>query len=210
MSDDSALSTQRRRGRRPGVSGTRQAILEAARARFAVDGYVGTTVRKIAADAEVDPSLVFRFFQSKEELFAAALSIPPAALEQFAKAFEAPAHVLGETVTRAFLEIWDTGTSDSQPLLAMIRAAVANEQATEQLRGFIEARLVEEGHSSTGDRPHARERAGLAASMLVGIIVGRRIVQVPTLVAMDRETLVQIVAPAIQAALVEAAPRPTR
>ena len=38
--------------------------------------------------------------------------------------------------------------------------------------------------------------------MLVGLILGRRIVQVPTLVDMDTEALVQLVSPAVQALLV--------
>ena len=43
-------------GRRPGESGTRQAILDAARAQFAAHGWDGATIRAIAADAGVDPA----------------------------------------------------------------------------------------------------------------------------------------------------------
>ena len=108
---------------------------------------------------------------------------------------------MGEAVTRAFFEIWDEGSSDSAPMLAMLRAAVANEQATEQLRGFIEARLIEEGRSTTLEDHSSRQRAGVVALMLVGVIVGRRIVQVPTLAEMDREALVRLVSPGVQAVL---------
>ena len=51
---------------------TRQAILQAARVRFATDGYDRATIRAIAADAGIDPSLVMRYFGSKEQLFVAA------------------------------------------------------------------------------------------------------------------------------------------
>ncbi len=51
----------RRSGRRAGESGTREAILAAARAQFAARGYDGATIRAIAAAAAVDPALVHHF-----------------------------------------------------------------------------------------------------------------------------------------------------
>jgi len=69
-------SAGKRPGRRPGETHTRQAILSAARARFAEQGYDGATVRAIARDADVDPALVLHFFGSKRVLFTAATSWP--------------------------------------------------------------------------------------------------------------------------------------
>ncbi len=51
---------------------TKAVILAAARERFAADGYDRATIRHIAADAAIDPSMVMRYFGSKERLFAAA------------------------------------------------------------------------------------------------------------------------------------------
>jgi AcrR family transcriptional regulator len=48
---------------------SRTRILEAARIRFSQNSYEGVGVREIAADAGVDPSLVMRYFGSKEALF---------------------------------------------------------------------------------------------------------------------------------------------
>jgi AcrR family transcriptional regulator len=79
-----------RRGRRPGASTTRQDILDAARARFASDGFAATTIRRVAADAGVNPSLVMQFFTSKEELFAAVMSISPKSLARFNTVFDDP------------------------------------------------------------------------------------------------------------------------
>ncbi len=190
-----------RRGRRPGTSTTRQAILDAARARFASDGFAATTIRRVAADAGVDASLVMQFFGSKNELFAAVMSISPGALSRFGTAFEGPDDYLGERVVRAFLDAWESSPQDSEPLVAMLRAGVVNEQAGAQLRDFIQARLLD----GTGDRgpedQNAALRAGLASSMLVGIVVGRRLVGVPVLANADVETLVTLVAPAIQQVL---------
>jgi AcrR family transcriptional regulator len=191
-----------RRGRRPGTSTTRQAILEAARARFASDGFAATTVRRVAADAGVNASLVMQFFRSKNELFAAVMSISPDALARFSTAFDGPGEHLGERVVRAFFDAWEGGSQDSEPLMAMLRGAIVNEQASAQLREFIQARLLDGVQSRTADGgDDAAVRAGVASSMLVGIVVGRRIVGVPTLANVDLETLVALVAPAIQSVL---------
>lgn len=47
---------------------TRRAIRAAAFKRFAAQGYEGTTVDQIAADADVSPSTFFRYFPTKEDL----------------------------------------------------------------------------------------------------------------------------------------------
>jgi AcrR family transcriptional regulator len=205
-----------RRGRRPGTSTTRQAILDAARARFACDGFAATTIRRVAADAGVDASLVMQFFGSKEELFAAVMSISPDALARLRTAFEGPDEHLGERVVRAFLDVWEGAPQDSEPLMAMLRGAIGNEQASAQLREFIQARLLGGvgsdgvGSDDVDVDDDAVIRAGLASSMLVGIVVGRRIVGVPTLVNVDLETLVALVAPAVQSVLTPRLPRTER
>ena len=68
MTENEHRNVPLRRGRRPGTSSSRQAILDAARARFAEDGYAMTTIRKIATDAGVNPALIMQFFGSKEDL----------------------------------------------------------------------------------------------------------------------------------------------
>ena len=192
---------QARRGRRPGANTTRREILDAARARFATDGFAATTIRRIASDAGVNPSLVMQFFTSKEELFAAVMSISPKSLERFSTVFDGPDEHLGERVVRAHLEVWEGAPEDSEPLMAMLRGAIGNEQAGSQLREFIQARLLDAMGAEGGNAPNAALRAGLASSMLVGIVVGRRLVRVPILAEADTETLVALVAPAIQRVL---------
>ncbi|WP_275979960.1 TetR/AcrR family transcriptional regulator [Couchioplanes caeruleus] len=60
--------------RRRNAAQTRQALLEAASARFARDGYGHTTVRDIADEAGVNVALISRYFSSKEGLFEACLT----------------------------------------------------------------------------------------------------------------------------------------
>ncbi|MBP0456433.1 TetR/AcrR family transcriptional regulator [Streptomyces montanisoli] len=200
-----ATATATRRGRRPGTNTTRRAILDAARVRFAADGFTATTIRRVAADAGVDASLVMQFFRSKSELFAAVMSVPPKALTRFSAAFEGTDEHLGERVVRAFLEVWEGDDTSSEPLMAMLRGAIVNDQANEQLREFLQERLLVDGIASRAV-DNATLRAGIVSSMLVGLVVGRGIVSVPTLTGADRETLISIVGPAVQRVLV---PPPT-
>ncbi|MCX5535800.1 TetR family transcriptional regulator [Streptomyces sp. NBC_00006] len=190
-----------RRGRRPGTNTTRQAILAAARARFAADGFTATTIRRVAADAGVDASLVMQFFRSKNELFAAVMSVPAEALTRFSDAFEGPDEGLGERVVRAFLDVWEVDAASSEPLMAMLRGAIANDQANDQLREFLEERLLVDAITSR-DIDDATLRAGVVSSMLVGLVVGRRVVGVPTLTGAEREKLITLVGPAVQSVLV--------
>ena len=188
----------KRQGRRPGSSDSRQVILEAARARFAKDGYAGATIRKIAADSGVDASLVMQFFGSKDDLFREVMAITPSALMRISEAFEGPANTLGERVTRAFLQVWDADPPESEPFIAMLRAAISNEQASAQLRELIQTRVVHDLGSRNADMT---VRVEIVSSMLIGLIVGRHIVHVAGIVEQDRESLVRVVAPAVQAIL---------
>ena len=200
MSSDAGKEpTPRRQGRRPGASETRSAILYAARARFAKDGYAGATIRKIATDANVDASLIMQFFGSKDELFQAVMSITPSSLSRISDAFDGPADSVGERVARAFLEVWDGEPADSEPFIAMLRAAIGNEQATAQLRELIQIRLIADLGPRLRDDAQLVIRIQVVSSMLVGVIVGRRIVHIDALAREDHESLIALVAPAVQA-----------
>lgn len=208
MSEHDTPTASPRRGRRPGPGSSRRSVLDAAKARFAADGFAATTIRAIAADAGVDPSQVIQFFGSKDELFAAAMAFPPTALARFDTVFEGADDHLGERVVRAFLDAWEGPPDESEPLMAMLRGAIVHEEAAAQLREFLQSRLL---HGAVGHRADAAPgapaadtalRAGIVASMLVGLVTARRIVGVPVLEAADRETLVATVAPAVQVILV--------
>ena len=177
-------------------------MLEAARRRFAADGFKATTIRAIAADAGVDAALVMQFFRSKDELFGAVMSISPEALERIAGAFSGPVESVGERAVRAYLSVWEGDRADAEALRAMLRGAIANEQAHARLREFIEARLSEGAHQSASDSHDAEVRVALASSMLIGLTVGRQIVGVSVLAEEEAEDIIRRVGPALQTLLV--------
>src|ERR1700687_3031468 len=71
----SPATTTKRRGRRQGEPVSRDVVLGAAKWRFAKEGYEKTTLRAIARDAHVDPSMVLYLFGSKAELFRESISL---------------------------------------------------------------------------------------------------------------------------------------
>ena len=200
MASDAADSP-RGAGRVVGPAATRKTILDAARARFAKDGFTRSTIRAIAGDAGVDPSLVMQYFGSKNELFAVVMDSGPNTMSRIGAAFEGPADSVGERVTRAFLDVWEGDPQESEPLQALLRAAIGNEQAAVQLRDLIQKRVVVDLGPGLRDNAEMTTRIEVASSMLVGIIVGRRLVGIDALVKQDRDSLVAIIAPAIQAIL---------
>lgn len=208
MTVHETASRGRRRGRPPGNESTRATVLEAARKRFAAQGFAATTIRAIAADADVDASLVMQFFRSKDELFAAVMSIPPTVLALFDTAFHGSDEHLGERVVRAYLQAWEGSPEDSEPLMAMLRGAIVNKNASSQLADFIQSRLLDGTGGRVGAASEAALRAGLASSMLVGLVTSRKIIGVPLLTGADTEAIVRIIAPAIQEILAPGAGTP--
>ncbi len=184
-----------RPGRRPGDSGTREAILDAARVTFAELGYDGATIRAIAAKAEVDPALVYHFHASKEELFAAALQLPFRPSEVIPALLEGDPEGLGERLLRFFLSVSDRpGVS---PFVALLRSAASNEQASEMLRQFLSEEVLGRIARSLA-APQAELRGTLVGSQLAGLAMVRYILRVEPLASADHDTLVACVAPTLQ------------
>ncbi|MEV4532698.1 TetR family transcriptional regulator [Asanoa sp. NPDC049518] len=176
---------------------TRAAILRAARERFAADGYERATIRAIAADAAIDPSMVMRYYGNKERLFAAAadfdLRLPDLA--------GLPHHALGEIVVAHFFDRWD----GDETLIALLRAGTTNPAAAERMREIFASQLgpvvARAARGATG--PTAEQRAGLAASQILGLALTRYVLRFAPVVALRRDELVAWVAPTIQRYLAE-------
>ena len=188
-------------GRRRGDSGTRQAILEAARDLFAAKGYQAATVRDIAAAARVDPALIRHYFGSKDDLFAATLHVPPELLHTAAAVLAGDASTLGERFVRAYLGFWEDAAT-AAPMRAIFRTAVTSDKAADLLLEFLQSRVLRELAPSLGtDRPELR--ALLASTHLLGVAIARFVVHVEPLASLDREALVALLAPTVQRYLTE-------
>ena len=172
---------------------TRSAILSAARKRFAADGFERTTIRAVAADAGIDASMVMRYYGSKDGLFSAATDIPLHLPDLAAVGRKR----LGEALVRHWVELWERGDS-SQVLILLLRSAITNQSAAEQLRTIFTAQVMQAVGQVVDDPAEAATRAGLVSSQMLGLALTRYILQLPPVVALDPETIVAGVAPTIQ------------
>lgn len=183
-------------GRRPGESGTRDAILAAARLAFGTQGYGATSVRAVARAAGVDPSLVLHFFGSKDGLFEAALELPldPAAI--VAGLLAGDLDTLGERVVRTFLGVWDA-TPGQGPMLAMLRSAVSHEDSAAMLRELLLRVILRPvAHGAGGDRPDLR--ASLLASQVVGLALTRYVLKLKPVASAFADDLAPLFGPTLQ------------
>lgn len=171
---------------------TRAAILDAARRRFAADGFRKATIRAIAADATIDPAMVMRYYGSKDELFAAAIDVDLRLPDLGATD---PA-ALGEALTRHFLALWERPPTD-ETLLTLLRSAVTGDAAVATIQQVF-TEQVRVAVSRVGDPADASRRAALVASQLLGLALCRYVLRLPPATALTEDQIVDDVAPTIQ------------
>jgi AcrR family transcriptional regulator len=183
-------------GRRRGESGTRDAILAAAKQAFAAQGYAATSLRSVARTAGVDPSLVTHFFGSKDGLFEAALALPvePAALVEGLLA--GGVGTLGERVARTFLLVWDS-TPGQGPMLAMLRSAVSHEDSAAKLRELLLRSLLRPLAQGAGGNDPDR-RAALLASQVVGLAMTRYVLKLEPIASATPDELAPVLGRTLQ------------
>lgn len=171
---------------------TRAAILAAARARFAAEGFRKATIRAIAADAAIDPSMVMRYFGSKDGLFAAAvdvrLDLPDLAA--------ADPDALGELLVRRFLAIWED-QPDNKVLVILLRSSITDEGVSQRFRQIF-AEQVLPAVLRFGDPADAQRRGGLIVTQLLGLALCRYVLELPPVVGLTREQIIADIAPTLQ------------
>ena len=194
-----AVETARPTGRRPGRPDTRAEILAAARALFAERGYLGTSIRAVAAAAMVDPALVHHYFDTKENLFRAALEVPIQPEELVEQILAAGVEEAPARLVRTFLGVWDD--ADTGPAMVSFLRTVVAQQGTSTLVGEFFAtnvvRMVAQRLLGGVEPAEAGVRISLVASQMVGLVLVRRVLAVDPLAAMPAEELATAVTPVV-------------
>jgi len=189
-----------RTGRRAGDSGTREAILQAAREQFAERGYDGATIRAIAAAAGVDPALVHHFYGTKERLFAAAMQLPFVPSEAIAVALaDRPAgQPPGAHLVRTALALWDS-PGVREAFVGILRSALTSDQAAAMLREFVsQAILAPVASLAIGTDPEQTPfRTSLVGSHMLGLALTRYVLQLPAVATADADALAGAIGPTI-------------
>jgi AcrR family transcriptional regulator len=159
---------------------SRDVIASVARRLFVEQGYARTTVRDIAGEASVDPSLVIRHFVSKEQLFVDVLGLD----STHALPTDGPLETLGTRLIRYML---DPDADVRGAYLALVRAsdsaAIGSRLRTSHEEYFVAplaARL---------EGADAALRARLAASLVGGLLYSLWMVGDEELRATDPELL---------------------
>lgn len=184
-----------RAGRRTGPTTTADEILAAARSLFAQQGYRGTTVRAVAAEAGVTAALVHHFYGSKERLFVAATALPLHPADLVADLVSRGAREdLGERAVRAFVRLWrDPGTG--QQLAGAFRRMLGSSDGSAFFRGFAQDVLVPR---LAGILQITPLRVTAIMSQLVGLAAARDLVGVPPLADATEDDLVLLFGPVVQ------------
>ncbi|MFI5716840.1 TetR family transcriptional regulator [Nocardia sp. NPDC051750] len=185
-----------RSGRRPGTSGTRDAILAAARERFAQTGFDKTSIRAVAADAGVDPALVHHYFGTKQQLFAAVVELPIDPEIVLRQVDATPLDRIGETIVRAVVGLWDSPAGAGA--VALVRSLVAGGDVS-LVRDFLLSVILERVRRRIAtDNDDGRLRVALAASQIVGVVITRKIVQLQPVTDLPLDRVVAAVGPTVQ------------
>ena len=185
-----------RSGRRPGDSGTRDAITAAARSQFARQGFDRTSLRSIALEAGVDPTLVSHFFGSKQRLFAEVMQLP------FDPAVLIPRILAGDragigTRLATFVVTVLSSPEGFARLTGLVRAAASEDAAAAVVRERVSREILAPLAAGLGsDEPQLR--GSLAASQVVGMVMARHVVKVEPLASLPPERVIALIGPTLQ------------
>src|SRR4051794_4110195 len=120
-------------GRRPGESGTRAAIADAARRQFAEFGFDRTSMRKVAQEAGVDPTLVSHFYGSKAQLFVAVMELPFDPTQAVQPLIAGPPEQAGDRLARFVLQVLES-EEGRRRVVGILRAATSEPEAGRLVR----------------------------------------------------------------------------
>lgn len=192
------LCADRQPRRRRDPAATRTALLRAAAELFAERGFDQTTVRDVAARAEVNQALLFRYFGSKQELFAEVLSHNSEALLDSVAAPELPRRILENVLADG------AGPGAEHTIVAMLRS-LSDERAARVLRDELGGSYVER-LARLSDAADADLRADLVLAWLFGIGMMRSVLGKDPLAEASDEVVVGYVTRAVSFLLEKSAP----
>jgi len=191
-----STSNRKRPGRPSGTSDTRDRILTNARELFARNGIGKTSIRSIAAAADVDSALVHHYFGTKEQLFAAAVHIPVDPMLVIGPMREAPIDELGLTLPSLLLPLWDSEMGSA--FLATLRSLLAGD-GVGLIRSFLQDVIAVEIGSRVDEPPGSgRIRVQFVASQLVGVVMARYILELEPFASLPVEQIAETIAPNLQ------------
>jgi len=188
--------SRKRPGRPPGISDTRDRILANARELFARNGIGNTSIRAIAAAADVDAALVHHYFGTKEQLFAAAVHIPIDPMQILGPMREVPLEQLGLTLPSLLLPLWDSELGSG--IIATLRSLLAGDDVS-LIRSFLQDIITVEVGARVDNPPGSGPiRVQFVASQLVGVVIARYILELEPFKSLPVNQIAETIAPNLQ------------
>ena len=184
----------------------RDAVLDAAKAAFRARGYMGTTMKGVAAAAGVAPDVVRRYYANKDALFAAAMRLPVDPASAVPTLLAPGLDGMGERLVRFTLDTLGDEKTRSD-LVALLQAGASAGRAAGSLRAYLESSVIDKVVTSLGV-PDARMRVALISSYLIGIAMSRYVIRLEPLASAREDDVVRLVAPTIQNLLDPSKPLP--
>jgi AcrR family transcriptional regulator len=202
--EDVAERSGGRTGRRPGDSGTREAIRAAARTQFAEQGYDRTSMRSVALQAGVDPTLVSHFFGSKQRLFAEVMQLPFDPAVVIPRILDGDPAAIGTRLATFLLTVLGTPEGHAR-LTGLMRAAASEDAAAAVVRDRVTREILAPLAAGLGS-DRAQLRGSLAGSQVVGMVMARYIVRIEPLASLPPEHVVAVIGPTLQRYLTDPLP----
>ena len=169
---------------------TKEAIGTAARRLFARQGYAGTSVRAIAAEAGADPALVIRHFGSKERLFLETVAIEG----RFDHVTNGPLESLGPRLVESLLT--EAPELTFSTWRAMLRATDSDLVRSRLIAAMEEMFIEPLAPRLQGPDPELRAR--LVAAAISGLLDAVAILADRLIVEASAEQLVELYGASIQ------------
>lgn len=166
-------------------------MLAAAAELFSRSGFGATSVREIAAAADVDPAIVIRHFGSKEALFLRAMQVD----ERFTGLVDGPTSELGRELLR---RLFERSNESSGRIYGMLVRALDRPDVRDYISGLMQRHLV----APIVDRLEGQDRelrAHLIAAQLNGLMLSIGVLDDPVLAAIPLSDVLDSFAPSIQA-----------
>ena len=146
------------------------------------------TIRAIAADANIDPSMVMRYFGNKDQLFAAAadfdLAIPDLS--------DVDTGQLGARLVEHFVNRWER----DEALIVLLRSGATNTEAADRMRQIFATQLLPVIAKVNPVEP--QRRAGLIATQVLGLALCRYVLRLPPVVGLSHDEIVSWLGPTVQ------------
>ncbi len=190
------MATEARAGRRRGNPDTRATILVAAQSEFAEKGFDRVSMRGIAKAAGVDPSLMYHYFGSKDDVLLASLDVPFDPREVIPALTQAGVAGLGHRIASRFLAIWDDPANQTR-LVTVVRASMSSAAAQDLLTNGV-ARMILRPIREAIATPEADLRTSYVASQLLGLAVTRYVLRLEPLASAPSEVVSAAVGPTLQ------------